>query len=339
MSAPSKGFESLIHLLDSLEQTSSERSNKEDGDIEQVNEVCVDSIKANIESTKAELKAKGEQLEGLKAVLARKKLSNQRRLDKVKREWQENCNDSFIEFQRKEEEINTLHKKAKTDVESLKRRLTDEYARIHQIVSSRDETCQKYSYTLEQNYLDTIQQWKVLEKQRLEQMAREKAAAMKEEAAKALEPELRKIVEDHKKQLVQLKQENDSKLSLITERLTKQYDDSFRVIQQSLKVEQESIYLEMETKYKEQLEKQALQYEKAVERLSESMHLEKEDMKKEHFAKMQLLTKQQREEVQDWAKHHETLLKSIHAENQHRLEAFTANLKADWDEFQSTMER
>lgn len=339
MSVPSKGFESLIHLLDSLELKSSQKPNDENDDTEQINEASIDAIKGNIESTKVELKAKEEQLESLKAVLARKKLSNQRRLEKLKREWQEKSNDSFIEFQKKEEEMNTLYQQSKTDVENLRRRITDEYAIIRRIVSSRDESCQKYAQRLEQNYIDTYNQWRVQEKQRLEKLARVKSNEMKEDAARALEPELRNIVEDHKMQLVKLKQENDSKLSILKEGLTKEYDETFRVLQQTLEAEQESTYLEMENKYEQQLEKQALHFEKSIESLSASIRLEKEDMKKEHHAKMELLMKQHREELQEWAKQHETLVKTIHMEHQQRLETFAVSMQADRDKFQSKMER
>jgi hypothetical protein len=339
MSVPSKGFESLIHLLDSLEQKSSQKPNEEDVDTEQINDASIDAIKGNIESTKVELKAKEEQLGRLKAVFARKKLSNQRRLEKLKRAWQEKSNESFIKFQKEEEELNTLYQQSKTDVENLKRRITDEYAVIRQIVSSRDESCQKYAQSLEQNYIDTYNQWRVLEKQRLEKLARVKSNEMKEDAARALEPELRNIVEDHKMQLAQLKQENDSKLSVLKERLTEEYDDNFRVLRQTLEAEQESTYLEMEHKYDQQLEKQALHFEKTSESLSASIRLEREDMKKEHHAKMELLMKQHKEELQEWAKQHETLVKTIHMEHQQRLETVTVCMQADREKFQFTMER
>lgn len=339
MPEQSKGFESLIRLLDSLEQNSDQDPNLENDDTGYVTGTCVQSIKANIESIKVDLKAKEEQLASLKAVLARKRLSNQRRIDKLKSEWQEKINESFIEHQRKEEEMIILYEQAKRDVEKLKRKLVDERAIIHQIVSSRDNICKKYAYSLEQNYIDTCKKWKAQEKQRLEKLAREKAIDMKEEAAKALEPELRNIVENHKKQLVQMKTENESSIGLLKERLTEEYDAKFRLLQQTLEEEQESNFTELEKKFKQQLEDQAQHYENAIENLSASIRVEREDMKKEHLAKMQLLTDQHKEKLQAWTEQHANLIKAIHLENQNRFVSCIAAMQADYDSFEGRMKR
>lgn len=339
MPEQSKGFESLIRLLDSLEQNSHQDPTLEKDDTGYVTGAFVQSIKVNIESIKADLKAKEEQLASLKAVLARKRLSNQRRIDKVKSEWQGKANEFFIEHQRKEEEMNILYEQAKRDVEKLKRKLEDERVLIHQIVSSRDTICEKYAYTLEQTYIDTCKKWKVQEKQRLEKVAREKATEMKEEAAKALEPELRNIMENHKKQLVQLENENAFCISLLKERLAEEYDGNFRLLKQTLKEEQESNFMELEKKFKQQLEDQAKHYETNIENLSASMRVERDDMKKEQLAKMKLLTNQHKEELQGWAEQHADLIKAVHLENQNRFESCIATMQADYDNFEDKMKR
>jgi sugar-specific transcriptional regulator TrmB len=97
--------------------------------------------------------------------------------------------------------------------------------------------------------------------------------------------------------------------------------------------------MELEKKFKQQLEDQAKNYETNIENLLASMRVERDDMKKEHLAKMKILTNQHEEELHGWTEQHADLMKAIHLENQNRFESCIATMQSDYDNFKDKMKR
>lgn len=169
------------------------------------------SVKSKIKSMQEEYGAKSKQVKDLQTEIARKKISNERKDQKLHEFWKEKIKSQKMQLeQTKIKQFESISQVSNDCNCFLDKKMKLE-ADIEAIVLNRDKLCFKQKELKESKCINIKNEWSELERKQHSKLGKKgKVEEMKKEAAKKLEPKLRCIVERNEKILKQLRQETEA---------------------------------------------------------------------------------------------------------------------------------